>query len=211
MKDRTCKQTMARFLVIFFGATLLQIGLAGSCLAQDITLSWDGNMETDVASYNIYFKDVETQWAWEQAGSVQHTSTGVVSYQILGLDITQQHCFRVTAINEAGFESLPSDEKCTRVVSTSINTDGDIQLQSTFNTYSTIQTAYDSVPSGQADTLKVKEGDQIPGDFWFDRDVTVRLEGGYDPLFKNIVSVTSFFGTLTITGGPVIVSDLIVK
>jgi len=41
--------------------------------------------------------------------------------------------------------------------------------------------------------------------------VSVTLQGGYDNIFDTIVSNTEYFGTLTITGGAVFVSDLIIK
>lgn len=94
---------------------------------------------------------------------------------------------------------------------TIINIPFDVLLETTQGTYTTIQSAYDSIPSDLFDTIKIKAGDQAPGDLMFDRNVTVRLEGGYDDIFENVVSDTSFFGTLTISGNPVTVSDLIIK
>lgn len=79
------------------------------------------------------------------------------------------------------------------------------------NSFTTIQQAYDSIASGQFAKIKIKAGDQVPGDLMFDRDVTISLEGGYDHIFTNIIGDTSFYGTLTITGGSVTVSNLIIK
>jgi len=45
----------------------------------------------------------------------------------------------------------------------------------------------------------------------FDRNVTLRLEGGYDDVFENIVSESSFYGTLTISGAPVTIMNLKIK
>lgn len=88
---------------------------------------------------------------------------------------------------------------------------GPVRLESTFGTFTTIQSAYDSIPSGQTDTIKVMKGEQVPAYLMFDRDVTIRLEGGYDDLFAHIDSETSFSGSLTITNGTSTVSNLVIK
>jgi uncharacterized repeat protein (TIGR02543 family) len=83
--------------------------------------------------------------------------------------------------------------------------------EDTQETFTSIQTAYDSVPLGQTATIKAKAGDQASGDLYFDRDVTFKLKGGYNDIFTDFVSYTLLYGTLTISGGPVTVSNLIIK
>ncbi len=63
-----------------------------------------------------------------------------------------------------------------------------VRLESTFDAFTTIQTAYDSIPLGQSDAMKVKAGDQGILGLDFDRNVSVVLEGGYDDLFENVIS-----------------------
>ncbi len=75
----------------------------------------------------------------------------------------------------------------------------------------TIQSAYDTVISGQSDIIKVKAGEQTPEILMFDNDVTVKIEGGYDDSFSSVVSDSECIGTLTISGGQVTISDLIIK
>ena len=57
--------------------------------------------------------------------------------------------------------------------------DAPIIVESSRRTYSKIQTAYDDLYE-QTDKLKIKEGELITGNLYFDRNVTVNLEGGYD-------------------------------
>jgi hypothetical protein len=118
MKQSTWKQNTQKISVLLFGLTLLLLSAASISFAQDITLAWDANQESDVAFYNIYFRDVETQSTWQEPGPVHDPSTIVVSHQILGLDGTRQHCFKVTALNDSGIESLPSEETCTTATPT---------------------------------------------------------------------------------------------
>ena len=118
MKQSTWKQNTQKISVLLFGLTLLLLSAASISFAQEITLAWDANQESDVAFYNIYFRDVETQSTWQEPGPVHDPSTSVFSYQILGLDGTRQHCFKVTALNDSGIESLPSEETCTTATPT---------------------------------------------------------------------------------------------
>ena len=84
-------------------------------------------------------------------------------------------------------------------------------LEGSPGSFTTIQFVYDGITSGQIATIKVKAGLQASENLMFDRDVTFRLEGGYDQIFTNIVGDTSFNGTLTISDGQATISDLIIK
>ena len=86
-----------------------------------------------------------------------------------------------------------------------------IILEGSSGSFTTIQYVYDSIASGQFATIKVKAGLQASENLMFDRDVTIRIEGGYDHIFTNIIGDTSFYGTLTISDGHATISDLIIK
>lgn len=92
-----------------------------------------------------------------------------------------------------------------------VNPPNPVLRESDQSTYTTMQNAYDSILSGQTDTIKVKAGEQDSENLYLDRDVTVRVEGGYDDTFTSIISDTSFYGSLTISGDPVTVSNLVIK
>ena len=59
--------------------------------------------------------------------------------------------------------------------------------------FTTIQYVYDSITSRKFATIKVKAGPHASESLMFDRDVTIRLIGGYDEIFTNIDGVTSFY------------------
>ncbi len=86
-----------------------------------------------------------------------------------------------------------------------------VMLESTQITYMSMQAAYDGITSGQADTIMVKAGEQTPETLHFDRDATVSIAGGYNDTFTAVISDTSYYGSLTISGAPVTVSNLIIK
>jgi len=127
---------------------------------------------------------------------------------ITGLPDTQVHSFTVTAYDTYGDESSYSNIVTSPPV---VAIPNPVLWDSTQDSYLTIQRVYDNIPSGQTDTIMVKAGEQAPENLYFDRDVTVRVQGGYDDIFTNIISDTSFYGTLTISGGPVTLSNLIIN
>ena len=89
--------------------------------------------------------------------------------------------------------------------------DNPIQLESTFGTYTSIQSAYDNIVLGEFDTVRIKASDPITENLVFDKDVSIRLEGGYDGFFAGIVSATILNGRLTISAGQVTVSNIIIR
>lgn len=105
------------------------------------------------------------------------------------------------------------DNNCDGLMNEGLNCDLSypVQLKSTLGTFTLVQDAYDSIPSGFTDTIRVKEAEQSPENLIFDRDVTVRLEGGYDAAFTGVLSSSEYSGTLTVSGNPVTISDLIIK
>jgi hypothetical protein len=80
MKSGACKQKTQKFSALFLSLALLLMSAANVAFAQDITLAWDANQESDVAFYNIYFMDVETQETWQEPGPEQDPSTNVVTH-----------------------------------------------------------------------------------------------------------------------------------
>ena len=114
-----------KLLTVFFGLTVLLLSLASVSLAKDVTLTWDTNLESDVAFYNVYLKDMETQETWQEPGPTHDPASSSVSHQILGLDGTRQYCFQVTALNDASTESPPSQEVCSTVTPVCTDSDGD--------------------------------------------------------------------------------------
>jgi hypothetical protein len=114
VKSRTEKQKV-KIMALFFSLTLLLISTANLAFAMDVTLEWTANQESDIAWYNVYFRNVETQETWQEPGPAHDPSANVVSHQILGLDETRLHCFKVTALTDSGAESPFSEEACTTV------------------------------------------------------------------------------------------------
>jgi hypothetical protein len=125
MKNMTCNKQMQKIAALIFCLTLLLLSAVSVSFAQDITLAWDSNQESGIASYNVYFTEVETQQAWQEPGPAHDPSTNVVTYQILGLDGTRQHCFEVTSVSDSGLESPFSNKVCTTVASACTDADSD--------------------------------------------------------------------------------------
>jgi len=90
-----------------------------------------------------------------------------------------------------------------------------VRLESSQMTYPFIQSAYDMAPTGEGamDTIKIKAGDVDYENLNFNREVIIRLEGGYDNNFSSVVSETTLEGTLTIwgLGNTVIIDKLIIR
>ncbi len=89
------------------------------------------------------------------------------------------------------------------------NTTSPFVLESTQSTYPSIQQAYNNI--GSSDVIKVKASYPITEALVFDKDVSIRLEGGYDGFFAGIVSATILNGRLTISAGQVTVSNIIIR
>lgn len=180
--------------------------------AKTVNLAWDPSPNSNIAGYKIYYQAGSSGLSFDGHGANEGASPidvgeSVVS-NITGLPDTQIHSFTVTAYDTNGNESSYSNIVTSPPV---VAIPNPVLWDSTQTSSKTIQYVYDSIPSGTADTIMVKAGEQFPENLYFDRDVTIRLIGGYDHFFTNIVGDTSFYGTLTISGGPVTVSDLVIK
>lgn len=71
--------------------------------------------------------------------------------------------------------------------------------------YSSLQAAYDD--AADVDRIHLISSD-IAGDFLFNRDISVTLDGGYDCDYTTKVGITALTGTLTISSGTVIIESL---
>ncbi|NOZ67934.1 MAG: hypothetical protein GXP46_01490, partial [Deferribacteres bacterium] len=78
-------------------------GLTASASGPDITLNWTANSGTDLSGYNIYRKGPE---GWARINTSPVTETTYIDSGLRNGTYT----YRVTAVDEAGNESLPSNE-----------------------------------------------------------------------------------------------------
>jgi hypothetical protein len=203
------RNTMSK--VISLTVFLIMV-ISTSVSAKTVNLAWDPSPDTNVAGYKVYYDAGSSSLPLNGTGANEGTSPvdigSALTASINGLSDTQIHRFTITAYDTYGNESSYSNIVTSPPV---VSIPNPVLWDSTQASYMTIQYVYDSIPSGQTDTIMVKAGEQAPENLYFDRDVTIRLIGGYDHIFTNIIGDTSFYGTLTITGGPVTVSDLIIK
>ena len=90
--------------VIFFGFGLI----ASQVQAQDITLQWDANTETNLAGYNIYESELSAMSGspWVRIGEV---GKDVTEYTAAGRDDFKSYAYQVTAKNDQGRESFVSN------------------------------------------------------------------------------------------------------
>ena len=91
--------------------SLLLLVLAGSALAQDVTLVWDPNSEADFAGYKVYYGTASGVYGAPIVIGAQTT------YTIQNLP-AGTYFFAVTAYNKAGLESGYSNE-VTKTISAS--------------------------------------------------------------------------------------------
>jgi hypothetical protein len=112
-----------------FGAILFFVVLFSASLsaADDITLAWDQNSESDVAGYKIYYRtgsSGSSVMANYNGGGIEEGNSPInlpadedknldprfVEIDLHGLDENQDYYFVVTAYNTSGIESGPSNE-----------------------------------------------------------------------------------------------------
>lgn len=89
---------------VFFGFGVI----ANSVQAQDITLQWDANTETNLAGYNIYESELgkDAGSAWVKIAEVEKD---VTEYTAAGRDDYKSYAYQVTAKNDQGNESFVSN------------------------------------------------------------------------------------------------------
>ena len=85
-------------------ATMLLVALHLGRANQSVNLAWDANPEPDIAKYKVY-------WGLESGAPTESLDVGkVTAATVRHLDDGATYFFTVTAINEAGEESEPSNE-----------------------------------------------------------------------------------------------------
>ena len=99
-------------------AVLTALIMATPALAQDVTLAWDANTETDLAGYKIYYKVAQGGEPYDGTGIIEGGSPidvgNVTEFKLTGLDLKNNNYFFVaTAYNTSGFESGFSNEVTT--------------------------------------------------------------------------------------------------
>ena len=85
-------------------AVMLLVALHLGRANQSVNLAWDANPEPDLAKYKVY-------WGLESGAPTESLDVGkVTAATVRHLDDGATYFFTVTAINEAGEESGPSNE-----------------------------------------------------------------------------------------------------
>jgi hypothetical protein len=84
-------------------------GASAQVFAKDVTLSWDRNLETDVAGYKLYYKSGSSTGTFDGSDAAQGKSPvdvkNLTSFTLNGLDPAKDYYFQLTAYNTAGAES----------------------------------------------------------------------------------------------------------
>ena len=100
---------------------MLLFSFPAYCIAAEITLQWDANVETDLAGYYIYYKPDTCCDPYNGIGAndgdapIQQRLTDFgdpdyPQYTISGLDDNRVYYFVVSAFNNSGYESGFSTE-----------------------------------------------------------------------------------------------------
>jgi hypothetical protein len=100
---------MARPIAVF-NLIIVFLILAAPASAQDVTLAWDPNAETDLAGYKVYIGNASRTYGTPVVIGTQTT------YTFTGL-VPGTYYFAVTAVNTAGLESGFSNEVWTTLSS----------------------------------------------------------------------------------------------
>jgi hypothetical protein len=111
-KEGSMRKDERKNLMIYFMAGVLMVLCmlyAYQAQAQtpptfDVTLSWDGNSEPDIAGYKVYHGTAS------RAYTVTRDAGNVITYKITGLTYGQMYYFAVTALDTQGLESDYSNE-----------------------------------------------------------------------------------------------------
>ncbi|MFH1931057.1 MAG: fibronectin type III domain-containing protein [Pseudomonadota bacterium] len=95
-------------LILFAIAAVFVFFMARWAYAQDITLQWDPNTETNLAGYNVYESELGASAgsAWVKIGEVDKNTT---EYTAAGRDDFKSYAYQVTAKNDQGRESFVSN------------------------------------------------------------------------------------------------------
>jgi predicted CxxxxCH...CXXCH cytochrome family protein len=108
------------------------------------------------------------------------------------------------------FTDVTADDSITVSFSACVNP-YPIMLESDGSYYNTIMEAYDvAYPSG-SDTIMLRAGTFPEADLFFDQDASVAIRGGYDCSFVNDYMLTSIPGSLTVSAGTLIPSNIVIS
>lgn len=87
-------------------ATLLCLSLSAlPSVADNVTLAWDANSETNVIGYRLHYGPTSGQYT--NSITINSPLTSATVYNLTG---GSEYFFAVTAFNESGLESDPSNE-----------------------------------------------------------------------------------------------------
>ena len=185
---------------------ILPMSVENACSA--ITLNWtapttntDGSPLTDLAGYRLYYGI--------SSGSYSYyiPLDAVTTYTFTSLD-NGTYYFVVTAVNAAGVESNSSNQVSRTETANGSCANPLFKIGGSMYDYQVIQTAYDGLyPS---EILEIRAAD-LSGDLNTQQDKSVTLQGGYSCDFSSNPAYTYLTGTLTVTGGTVIVDRLIIQ
>ena len=93
-----------RVIAITLALLLFLMALPQPSHAEDVSLAWDANVETDLAGYKVY---------WGTASRTYGTPVTIgliTTYTVTGLPPGHTYYFAVTAFNDSGLESGYSNE-----------------------------------------------------------------------------------------------------
>jgi hypothetical protein len=110
--------TMIALVVALSGGVLMT---AGSVQAAEVTLAWDANLETDLAGYYLYYRTCDSSVTCTTIGdmgalprvqlqlNVEIETPSAPRYTLTNLTDDRKYVFVVTAYNQSGSESGPSN------------------------------------------------------------------------------------------------------
>ena len=96
-------------------SAILFVLLTSVSFAENVNLFWDSNSEPDVTFYNVYRSDTSGS-LYSVIGTVTQTANPM--YSDMGVDLTADKFYVVTANNSAGLESGFSNEVSASAVPT---------------------------------------------------------------------------------------------
>ena len=107
-----CSSIVATSIICF----IILLVLTSLSYSAEVTLAWDANAESDLASYKVYYKTGSSGVPYDGVGIDQGNSGISIpldnlvkpddpSFSLTGLQNNEFYYFVVTAVNSAGLES----------------------------------------------------------------------------------------------------------